>query len=205
MIEAISTIRVITALLTALTMATRLYYHLRAAKVEAKGMVIGQADNPVSGWIILYSAASIVSILAFVIHPNLMKWSLVPLPYWSRWTGAGMGALGFILLLWSHFSLGRNFFAGLQVRKNHQLILTGPYRWIRHPMYMAFIALGLGFSLLTASWFVGGTWFAGLGLMLINRLVKEEEMLTEQFGEQYGAYRNSTGGFIPRPWRRRKA
>jgi protein-S-isoprenylcysteine O-methyltransferase Ste14 len=201
-IETYSCIRAVTAVLTVLTMATRLYYLLRAARVDAGGMVIGQADNPVSVWIILYSAASIVSIMAFVIHPNLMYWSLVSLPYWSRWAGAGLGSLGLILLLWSHSSLGRNFFAGLQVRKHHQLIINGPYRWIRHPMYLAFIALGLGFSLLTASWFVGGTWFAGLSLMLITRLVREEEMLVGQFGESYAAYRKRTGGFMPRPWRK---
>lgn len=203
MIESYSIIRVIIAVLTALTMAIRLFYLSRAARVEAGMMIIGPDDHPVSGWIIFYSAATIVSILAFVIHPNLMNWSLVPLPYWSRWAGAGLGCLGLVLLLWSHLSLGRNFFAGLQVRKQHKLITDGPYRWIRHPMYMAFIALGLGFALLTASWFVGGTWFAGFGLMLINRLVKEEEMLTEQFGDRYAAYRKRTGGFIPRPWRRK--
>jgi len=203
MIESYSIIRVFIAVLTALTMATRIWYLSRAARVEARGMIIGQDENPVSGWIIFYAAATIVSILAFVIRPNLMSWSLVPLPHWSRWAGAGLGGLGLALLLWSHRSLGRNFFGGLQVRKQHQLITNGPYRWIRHPMYMAFIALGLGFSLLTASWFVGGTWFAGFGLMLINRLVKEEEMLTGQFGDHYAAYRKRTGGFIPRPWRGR--
>jgi len=194
--------RAIIAVLTLFIAATRTYYAIRSARVEGEGMEVSREEMQESGWIVFFSAVSVLAILVFIVYPGLMAWSIFRTPPPLRWAGAVSGGLGLLLLLWSHLNLDRNFFAGMQIRKDHELVTQGPYHWIRHPMYLAFVLIGLGFTGLTASWFIGGTWFAGFLMMLGSRFGTEEATLIERFGDQYHEYRKVTGGFIPRPWRR---
>lgn len=74
----------------------------------------------------------------------------------------------------------------------------GPYQWVRHPIYTAFIALGIGLFLLTESWMAGVPWLMSIGLALATRMDEEEAMMVEQFGESYKEYKVRTGRFLPR-------
>jgi protein-S-isoprenylcysteine O-methyltransferase Ste14 len=194
--------RAITVVLTMFTALTRTYYAIRSARVEGQGMEVTREEMQESGWIAFFAAVAILAILVFITYPDLMAWSRFPAPLPLRWAAAAVGGLGLLLLVWSHLNLDRNFFAGMQIRNDHELVTQGPYHWIRHPMYLAFVLLGLGYTGLTTSWFIGGTWFAGFLMMLGSRFGTEEQTLIERFGDEYREYRKKTGGFIPRPWRR---
>jgi protein-S-isoprenylcysteine O-methyltransferase Ste14 len=81
-------------------------------------------------------------------------------------------------------------------RKEHTLVTTGPYRWVRHPFYVAFALAVLANSLVTANWFLfvtGGVVF----VLLVVRTRKEEHRLIERFGDEYRAYMRRTGRFFP--------
>jgi protein-S-isoprenylcysteine O-methyltransferase Ste14 len=82
-------------------------------------------------------------------------------------------------------------------RKEHFLVLTGPYRWVRHPFYVAFALAALANSLVTANWFIFGTGVVVLALLVL-RTNKEEEKLIERFGDDYRRYMATTGRFWPR-------
>jgi len=85
--------------------------------------------------------------LAFLLLPLyfLTTWidfASLPLPTWLRWGGAAITCLGIALFGWSHQALGNNWTAVLALSQEHELVQNGPYRYIRHPMYSAFLSLG---------------------------------------------------------------
>jgi protein-S-isoprenylcysteine O-methyltransferase Ste14 len=139
----------------------------------------------------------IFTFFAFIIRPELFGWAQMPLPEWLRWLGVviGLSALG--LFAWVHRSLGHNLSATLRIKEEHSLVTDGPYRWIRHPMYTAFFLLHLGAFFLTANWFIGGSWLAGLIIVVATRVQREETMLIGLFGDDYRAYMRRTGRFLP--------
>jgi protein-S-isoprenylcysteine O-methyltransferase Ste14 len=137
-------------------------------------------------------------ILLWLAMPSLMAWSAIALPEWLRWSGIGLGALALLLLGWSMQALGPNFVAALGLRGQHTLVTRGPYRFLRHPMYVGFLLLQLAMALVTANWFIG---FTGIGLILaviVDRVGAEENKLAALFGETYRDYARRTGRFFPR-------
>jgi protein-S-isoprenylcysteine O-methyltransferase Ste14 len=78
------------------------------------------------------------------------------------------------------------------------LVETGPYRWIRHPIYLAFLVNYVGGGLLSGNLvltFVPVTMFAILTLL---RMRKEEKLLVDLFGQRYVEYLEHTGRLLPR-------
>jgi protein-S-isoprenylcysteine O-methyltransferase Ste14 len=94
-------------------------------------------------------------------------------------------------------SLGRNITDTVAIRKEHTLVTHGPYRWIRHPLYSFGFLLFVGFTLLTANWFIGLTGVCALTLLALRTPI-EEAKLIEQFGDAYREYMKRTGRFLPR-------
>ena len=134
---------------------------------------------------------------AFLIRPSWMAWSAVTLPVWLRWTGVGLGALGGFLVVWTLRTLGMNLTDTVVTRRAHTLVTGGPYRWVRHPFYVAALLMFLGNSLAAANGFL----FAGgliAFILLAARSRIEERKLLERFGEPYRTYREHTGRFLPK-------
>lgn len=98
---------------------------------------------------------------------------------------------------WMFRNLGHNITPTSMPREDATLVTTGPYRWIRHPMYTFSLLMFLSLSLLTASWFIA---IGGMGafILLALRSRIEEERLIDKFGEAYRAYMKRTGRFFPR-------
>jgi len=111
----------------------------------------------------------------------------------------GMVPLGGALWLFrrSHVDLGRNWSITLQVREQHVLVKTGVYRLIRHPMYTSFFLLGFAQMLLLPNWLAGLSGVAGAGILFAFRVLREERMMLESFGEEYRAYMTQTKRIIP--------
>src|SRR5262245_36016326 len=136
-------------------------------------------------------------LLAFLIDPSWMAWSSVPLPVPLRWAGVGLAVVAAALLIWTFRNLGKNLTDTVVTRKDHTLVKTGPYRWVRHPFYVSFALAVLANSFVTANWFLfvtGGVVF----VLLVVRTRKEEDKLIERFGDEYRAYMRRTGRLFPR-------
>jgi protein-S-isoprenylcysteine O-methyltransferase Ste14 len=106
-----------------------------------------------------------------------------------------LGSLPF--LYWVHHSLGTFFSARLELQENHQIIQTGPYQWIRHPMYTAGFMYLLGAGLLSGSWLILILPTLSFTLLVFSRVSDEEQMLLEHFGDDYQNYMQQTGRFLP--------
>ena len=141
--------------------------------------------------------AMMAGLIAFVVDPRTMAWSSVALPAWMRWMGVGVGVMAGGLLTWTLRSLGLNLTDTVVTRKAHKLVTTGPYRWIRHPFYVALALAVVANALAAANWFIflsGALVFT----LLVIRCAKEEENLIARFGDQYREYMRHTGRFVPR-------
>lgn len=138
-----------------------------------------------------------LSVLTYLINPAWMNWSEMPLPDGARWVGVGTGIVSVPLLYWLFKSIGRNITQSVKTRKEHQLVTSGPYRWVRHPLYSVGTLLFLSFALMASNWFIALSSLLGL-VMLMVRLPKEEQNLIEKFGDEYKNYMKRTGRLIPK-------
>jgi protein-S-isoprenylcysteine O-methyltransferase Ste14 len=141
---------------------------------------------------------ALASALVYLLYPGLISWASLPLPAWLRWLGVGLAGAGFALLQWSHLALGRNWSDQPRITRGQQLVQTGPYRWIRHPMYTSFLLILGSTLLITANWLAGGLWIAATGLDAAHRIRYEERAMRLRFGEAYRDYQRRTGRLTPR-------
>jgi len=139
-----------------------------------------------------------ISVIAFVINPAWLSFASLSLPLWLRWAGVGIALIGFVLLQWSQVTLGKSWSDRPRMMKDQRLITDGPYHFIRHPIYTAFIFI-LGSTLLISSnWFIGLAWVGMTILEVISRIDFEESLMLEYFGEHYQEYMKKTGRLLPK-------
>jgi protein-S-isoprenylcysteine O-methyltransferase Ste14 len=134
---------------------------------------------------------------AYALYPAWISALSIPFPDWLRWTGFAIALAGFVLGLWSQVALGTEWSAQLQLREKHRIIASGPYARMRHPMYTSLLLWGTGLALLSANWiFVAVAVLASA--MFVARVPREEQMMIDQFGDEYRDYMNRTGRLFPR-------
>jgi protein-S-isoprenylcysteine O-methyltransferase Ste14 len=172
------------------------YYRLAAHATGEK------LDRRKEGWFILLTLrpvgiAVMIGLFTYMVNPARMAWSAMPIPPWLRWVGVGITASSGALILWTFRNLGKNLTDTVVTRRDHTLVTSGPYRWIRHPFYVAVTLSMLGNALAAANWFllIGG---AVVFTLLAIRVRVEEAQLLARFGGPYRAYVDRTGRFIPK-------
>ncbi|ABF40953.1 Isoprenylcysteine carboxyl methyltransferase [Candidatus Koribacter versatilis Ellin345] len=110
--------------------------------------------------------------------------------------GTVLTLAGIAFTIWARFALGRNWSAKVTIKREHELIVSGPYRIVRNPIYT-----GVFFALVGTSIALGQVrHFLVLPVLLaswISKIVTEQRLLTEQFGEQYVEYCRKVKAFIP--------
>jgi protein-S-isoprenylcysteine O-methyltransferase Ste14 len=145
----------------------------------------------------LAGLSTLFGLIAYLSHPSWMEWSSLPLSGWLRWTGLGLFVVGDVLLTWTLISLGKNLTDTVVTRREHTLVVSGPYAWVRHPFYDCVGLIVAGSALLAANWFIAA---AGtlLFVMFATRSAIEEEKLIARFGDEYRRYTQRTGRFIPK-------
>jgi protein-S-isoprenylcysteine O-methyltransferase Ste14 len=120
------------------------------------------------------------------------------LPSSIRWAGAVIMVASLWLFLRSHIDLGRNWSVSLELRKDHQLVSHGVYRWVRHPMYASIWLWGLAQGMMLANWFAGWAVIPAFAAMYFVRTPREERLMCEEFGDDYREYARRTGRLFPR-------
>jgi len=117
---------------------------------------------------------------------------------WQGWLGLA-AMVGFLILFHlSHAHLAKNWSVTLELRADHELVDTGVYSRIRHPMYTSFWLWGLAQLLLIPNWFAGAAGLAAVAWLYFSRIDEEEEMMRGHFGEAYDAYCKRTGRLLPK-------
>jgi protein-S-isoprenylcysteine O-methyltransferase Ste14 len=136
--------------------------------------------------------------IANVAAPASMAWAFVAVPEWLRLVGAVIGLSAVVSVRWVLRSLGPNVSETVLTKQRHELVTSGPYRWVRHPLYTTALAMFLSVGLLQASWIV--LLFSAVAALLIRLFVipAEERQLLAKFGDRYRAYMQRTGRLLPR-------
>ena len=137
--------------------------------------------------LVLTSSVSVLSVVAFTVSDGLA--------FYAQIFGMLLTAFGHFLFLWS-VAARRKYASSWAMRENHRLVTWGPYRLVRHPSYLAFFAMFIGFL------FIWPTWLSLIPLIAIpgyyQVTLQEERLLERRFGEEYLKYQKKTGRFIPR-------
>ena len=136
----------------------------------------------------------------YIAYPTPLVWSFLPLPNGVRWIGAGVVLVLLPFVVSAQRALGRNVSPTVTTHEDHQLVTSGPYRWVRNPLYVAGALLFTALGLVSASWFLVAAAAVALALVWL-RLPKEEAELEARFGQEYRDYVRRTGRFLPR-WSR---
>lgn len=170
-----------------------LYWQVAAVGVKATRRL----EPAVSRLVRVLLFLSAIAILSF--HRIPIVWlyrQLWPSNNGTFFAGLGITVGGLLFSVWARRHLGRNWSRSVQVKEGHELIETGPYRLVRHPIYTGLLAGFLGTAIAIGE--VRG--LAAFGLILVALWAKlrlEERWMHEQFGASYESYARRVAALVP--------
>jgi len=114
-----------------------------------------------------------------------------------EWSGVALVATGIAICFWARWHLGANWSGTVTLKENHELIRSGPYRAIRHPIYTGILLalLGTAIQIGQVRGFVAVLFALGSFYFKARR---EESFLSQEFGERFAEHTKQTGMFLPR-------
>lgn len=115
---------------------------------------------------------------------------------WPFWLGALLTLAGLLFAVWARIHLGTNWSASIQVKQDHQLITSGPYRFVRHPIYSGLLMAFVGSALARADWRAVVAVVIALSAIW-RKLSIEEQRMREQFGRAYDEYATRVPALLP--------
>jgi protein-S-isoprenylcysteine O-methyltransferase Ste14 len=128
--------------------------------------------------------------------PDLFLIRVVPDTVVAGITGVFLTAIGLGFAGWARVHLGRFWSGKVMIKVGHQLVRTGPYRFVRNPMYTGILAAFVGAAIAIGELFAFVA--VGIGMMGIWMKIKaEEEILLEKFGGEYLQYQHDVRRIIP--------
>ena len=167
-------------------------------RIKAAGTKTAQRIEPAAPQIL--RALTFLIVIALLSIPRIpLRWlyrQLWPSGLWSFWIGAAVTVGGMLFAVWARRYLGRNWSQAVSIKQGHELITTGPYGLVRHPIYTGILTgfLGTAIALSQVRGFIG---FVLIFLVLWPKLRLEEEWMRSQFGETYATYARQTAALVP--------
>jgi len=138
-----------------------------------------------------------VALLAVPTAPSgLLSTRILPATRAVFFFGLGLVAAGLLFTVWARVHLGRNWSGIVTVKQDHELVRSGPYGLVRHPIYSGLLLAIAGSAV------VRGEWRGVLALVIAfvalwRKLRLEEAWMSETFGDQYADYRTRVAALIP--------
>ena len=152
------------------------------------------------------AVSRILRALTVLVAIVLLSTTWIPLPWlyrllwrqglWPFWLGAAITVGGLLFAIWAREHLGRNWSSSVTIKQNHELITTGPYAVVRHPIYTGILTGFLGLAIALSQ-------VRGLVVVVLifvgfwAKLSKEEQWMSSQFGETYAKYVDRTAALVP--------
>jgi protein-S-isoprenylcysteine O-methyltransferase Ste14 len=161
----------------------------KPSKTESPSGRIGHIAFMAVAFFLLYDPA-----------PPFLDWlnrSFIPDERWIVWLGAWLTLAGAFFAIWARATIGKEWSAEVQIKEGHQLIRSGPYAHIRHPIYTGILLAVAGSAVSIGEYRA----LLALGIMWIGfarKAKKEESFLAAQFGPAFDEHQRRTGFFLPR-------
>jgi protein-S-isoprenylcysteine O-methyltransferase Ste14 len=114
---------------------------------------------------------------------------------WRAGIGLVFFAVGLGFAVWARMHIGRNWGGPMTQKDDPDLVTSGPYRLVRHPIYSGILVAGLGTALALSWWWLIAVALAGLYFLYSARI--EESFMTDRFPDDYPGYRSSTKMLLP--------
>jgi protein-S-isoprenylcysteine O-methyltransferase Ste14 len=188
--------RVVIGLILAGTFFISAFYRRQAREIG------GTIKRQEEGWLALtlrmvFALPLLLVLLLNIFYPTSLSWSKFHLPFIFRIAGAVVAGLCVPWLLWAFRSIGKNITETVLIKDTHELVTSGPYKWIRHPLYSGALILLFSVSLVFEDWILFSYSLAGLIAFRLLVIPAEEQMLLDAFGEEYECYQSRTGALLP--------
>ncbi len=172
-----------------------IYWRIRAVHTKTTQRIEPLASR------ILRSVIALIGVALLLISPKYVPstWlyhQLWPVGFWIFWSGAALTLAGLLFAVWARQYLGRNWSSSVTIKQGHELITTGPYSVVRHPIYTGILIGFLGMAIAIAQ----PRAFITLALFFLAFWLKlriEEQFMRSQFGETYTAYARRTAALVP--------
>ena len=123
---------------------------------------------------------------------------------WPRSDAVGIAAvllaiIGLATTLWARAALGRNWSGTIAFKQDHELIQSGPYAWVRHPIYSGLLLMFLGTAVESARP-AGFVFLAAAFVVFVLKSQAEEQLMLRHFPDAYAQYRRRVRALIPGVW-----
>ena len=159
-------------------------------------------------WLLRIGAAALIIFLVTRITTGTAHYANNPASFFSRgifpqspvlgWIAAALSVLGVGFAIWARVHLGRNWSPQPAVKVGHELVTSGPYAFVRHPIYTGIILMAFG-TALTGTIFGIGV-FLIASIVFILRIRKEEKIMLGLFPNEYREYEKRTKRLVPFVW-----
>jgi protein-S-isoprenylcysteine O-methyltransferase Ste14 len=170
-----------------------LYWQIKAADTKATQRLEPAASR-------IFRALTLLIAIVLLSIPRIpLPWlylQLWPSGYWPFWLGAAITVAGLLFAVWARDHLGRNWSHSVTIKQGHELITSGPYALVRHPIYTGILIGFFGMAIAISQ--VRG--FIALVLVFLGFWLKlriEEKWMRSQFGETYATYARQTAALVP--------
>jgi protein-S-isoprenylcysteine O-methyltransferase Ste14 len=168
-------------------------------RIKAAGTKTTQRSEPDAADIVRALVFLIVIVLLSLPRIRLLPWLYRPLctsDIWSFSIGAAVTVMGLLFAVWARQYLASNWSSAVTIKQGHELITTGPYAMVRHPIYTGILTgfIGTAIALGQVRGVIG---FVLIFIVLWAKLRKEEEWMRSQFGETYATYADQTTALVP--------
>lgn len=187
-------------ILVALNLFATIGANFSGAKRGLKTSLIEVREKPktfLQNWPPNIAAVILVLIICSIFGLGVADYKKVDHFFSFRMTGFTIFLIFSWFQVWSYKTLGKNYSQDIVILKNHELVVKGPYKFIRHPQYLGQILSDLGASIALLSYLsLPLVLFLEIPL-LIMRAQEEEKLLEKYFKNTYLSYKKKTGGFIP--------
>ena len=166
-------------------------------RCKGNEQLLSKSDRRETILIVIMAIGTMLLPILYLFTPFL-RFANYQLPRFVPW----VGAIFMIVALWlfwrSHAYLGKNWSRTLEIQKGHQLVNSGVYKSVRHPMYTSIALFSLAQGLMLENWLAGWSALAAFAILYLIRVPHEERMMGEFFGQEYSDYMKQTGRLLPR-------
>ncbi len=145
-------------------------------------------------WSVFITQLFVILEASYMRYPDSMKWDVLTSVFCI------VMITGLLIRTWAVYTLGKYFTMHLNIRKDHKIIRSGPYQFVRHPSYVGAFLTYVGAPIFFHSWYALIACLIILPFAWYRRIHFEEKMLINNFKKDYEEYAKSVKRFIPGVW-----